>query len=122
MSLFSSLIVLTNKSSDLEDFYVIPKAINTDENGVQTISDDTGGTVTIDKSSSFDASITLTFTGKGTVASETFNNTSFKFENLRICLHKARRRDYIKEEKFKLFYTKSFDLMNMMIAFRNRLN
>ena len=77
----------SNKSSDLEDFYVIPKAINTDENGVQTISDDTGGTITIDKSSSFDASITLTFTGKGTVASETFNKTSFKFENLSLTIN-----------------------------------
>ena len=77
----------SNKSSDLEDFYVIPKAINTDENGVQTISDDTGGTITIDKSSSFDASITLTFTGKGTVASETFNKTSIKFENLSLTIN-----------------------------------
>ncbi|MBD8488265.1 four helix bundle protein [Echinicola sp. CAU 1574] len=35
------------------------------------------------------------------------------------CLHKARRRDYITEEEFERFYQKSFDLMNMMIAFRN---
>ena len=77
----------SNKSSDLEDFYVIPKAINTDENGVQTISDDTGGTITIDKSSSFDDSITLTYTGEGTVASETFNKTSIKFENLSLTIN-----------------------------------
>jgi four helix bundle protein len=38
------------------------------------------------------------------------------------CLHKAKRRDYIKVDEFNLFYSKSFDLMNMMIAFRNRLN
>jgi four helix bundle protein len=38
------------------------------------------------------------------------------------CLHKAKRRDYIKVDEFNLFYSKSFDLMNMLIAFRNRLN
>ncbi|SNT14728.1 four helix bundle protein [Ekhidna lutea] len=38
------------------------------------------------------------------------------------CLHKARRRKYINEESFDLFYKRRFDLMNMTIAFRKKLN
>ena len=37
------------------------------------------------------------------------------------CLHKAKRRNYITEEQFGSHYSESFDLMNMMIAFRNKL-
>ena len=37
------------------------------------------------------------------------------------CLYKARNRDYISLEKFELFYKKSYELMNMMIAFRKSL-
>ncbi len=37
------------------------------------------------------------------------------------CLHKAKRREYISEIKFNEFYQSSFDLMNMMVAFRNRI-
>lgn len=37
------------------------------------------------------------------------------------CLHKAKRREYINEVEFKAKYQDSFDLMNMMIAFRNKL-
>lgn len=37
------------------------------------------------------------------------------------CLHKAKRRAYITETEFNNFYQTSFDLMNMMIAFRNRI-
>lgn len=38
------------------------------------------------------------------------------------CLHKARRRKYVSEEEFNNFYGKCFDLMNMTIAFRKKLN
>ena len=38
------------------------------------------------------------------------------------CLHKARRRNYIDEDAFELFYKRCFDLMNMTIAFRKKLN
>lgn len=38
------------------------------------------------------------------------------------CLHKAKRRKYISDGEFNIKYKASFDLMNMMIAFRNRLN
>ena len=34
------------------------------------------------------------------------------------CLHKARRREYISLQEFDKFYTDSFNLMNMMIAFK----
>ncbi len=37
------------------------------------------------------------------------------------CLHKAKRRNYIVEEEFNKRYDFSFHLMNMMIAFRNKI-
>ncbi len=38
------------------------------------------------------------------------------------CLHKANKRKYITEEEFSKYYKDSFDLMNMMIAFKNKIN
>tara|TARA_R100000742_G_C4273922_1_gene93681 strand:+ start:253 stop:1542 length:1290 start_codon:yes stop_codon:yes gene_type:complete len=70
-----------NKSSDLQDIYVVPKAVVTNTDGVEVLSDDLGGTITIDKSSTFSAGITLTFTGKGSSASNEFNKTSFALKN-----------------------------------------
>lgn len=37
------------------------------------------------------------------------------------CLHKANNRKYITIEKFNLLYNDCFKLMNMIIAFRNKL-
>ncbi|MCF6308353.1 MAG: four helix bundle protein [Flavobacteriaceae bacterium] len=37
------------------------------------------------------------------------------------CLHKAKRRKYIEEKEFDKYYDFSFQLMNMMIAFRNKI-
>lgn len=37
------------------------------------------------------------------------------------CLHKAKRRNYISEETFKNQYEFAFNLMNMMIAFKNKI-
>lgn len=37
------------------------------------------------------------------------------------CLHKARRRNYVPPETFEELYNASFKLMNMIIAFRNKL-
>lgn len=37
------------------------------------------------------------------------------------CLHKAKRRNYINQEQFDKQYKEAFDLMNMMIAFRKKL-
>ena len=38
------------------------------------------------------------------------------------CLHKANRRNYIDITIFESYYLESYNLMNMMIAFRNKLN
>ncbi len=37
------------------------------------------------------------------------------------CLHKARRRGYITENEFQVLYKESYDLMNMMIGFKNKI-
>jgi four helix bundle protein len=37
------------------------------------------------------------------------------------CLHKAKRRNYIDSKEFDKYYDFSFQLMNMMIAFRNKI-
>ncbi len=37
------------------------------------------------------------------------------------CLHKAKRRKYVSKEEFTIFYKNCFDLMNMTIAFRNKI-
>ena len=37
------------------------------------------------------------------------------------CLHKAKRREYIIEQKFNKYYNDSFNLMNMMIAFKRNI-
>ncbi|WP_215223985.1 four helix bundle protein [Echinicola shivajiensis] len=37
------------------------------------------------------------------------------------CLHKVKRRNYIDELKFNQYYQQSFDLMNMMIAYRKSI-
>ena len=37
------------------------------------------------------------------------------------CLHKAKRRNYLSEENFLKYYKDCFDIMNMTIAFRNKI-
>jgi len=37
------------------------------------------------------------------------------------CLHKASLRNYINEEEFKNYYERAFNLMNMMVAFKERI-
>ncbi len=37
------------------------------------------------------------------------------------CLHKSRLRLYISEEEFSILYSDSYDLMNMMVAFKKRV-
>lgn len=39
-----------------------------------------------------------------------------------ICLHKAKRRNYIFDFEFNKHYESAFNLTNMMIAFRNNIN
>lgn len=38
------------------------------------------------------------------------------------CLYKAKNRKYISEIDFDKFYKNCYDLMNMLIAFRNKIN
>ena len=37
------------------------------------------------------------------------------------CLHKAKKRSYISDEEFNNLYDFAFNLMNMLIAFRNKI-
>ena len=37
------------------------------------------------------------------------------------CLHKAQRRQYISNDVFKEYYSKSYNLMNMLVAFKNKI-
>ena len=38
------------------------------------------------------------------------------------CLHKADRRAYISKQEFDKYYENSFNLMNMMVSFKNKIN
>ncbi len=38
------------------------------------------------------------------------------------CLYKAKRREYISEEEFKENYDLAFNLMNMMVKFKDKIN
>jgi four helix bundle protein len=38
------------------------------------------------------------------------------------CLYKARRREYISEDEFQEQYNFAFNLMNMMVKFREKIN
>jgi four helix bundle protein len=38
------------------------------------------------------------------------------------CLHKAKRRKYISEQEFTKHYDMGFELMNMMLAFKKKIN
>ena len=38
------------------------------------------------------------------------------------CLHKAKRRKYLTENEFNRFYDDAYKLMNMMNAFRSKIN
>lgn len=37
------------------------------------------------------------------------------------CLMKAKRRSYISEEKYKALYNEAYNLMNMIIGYRNKI-
>src|SRR5690606_27268 len=38
------------------------------------------------------------------------------------CLYKAKKRNYISETEFEKQYNQAYHLMNMMVAFRNKIN
>ena len=75
-----------NKSYDDTNIYDIPLATTTDLNGNEIISQNTGGTIVINNSSTWGAAATLTFTGKGSSHSKTFNNTAFSIKNLALSI------------------------------------
>jgi len=75
-----------NKSYDNNNVYTIPKTITQDVNNNDIVVDDLGGTVTIDKSSTFVADRTLTFTGKSADACKKFNNTDFTISNFSVVI------------------------------------
>ena len=74
-----------NKSSDLEDVYVVPKAIFTNNQGEQSISDSKGGTIVIGNASSWGENATLTFTGS-VIHLEDFNSTICEINNLALTI------------------------------------
>jgi hypothetical protein len=74
-----------NKSSDLEDVYVIPKIKSTNAEGVEIITDSPGGTIVISNSSTWNSGVTLTFTGSN-INLETFNGTRLEFSNLAVTI------------------------------------
>lgn len=37
------------------------------------------------------------------------------------CLHKAKKREYLSEIEFDKYYNDSFNLMNMMVAFKDKI-
>ena len=74
-----------NKSSDLEDVYVIPKIKSTNSEGVEIISDSPGGTIVISNTSTWNSGVTLTFTGSN-INLETFNGTRLEFSNLAVTI------------------------------------
>ena len=74
-----------NKSSDLEDVYVIPKIKSTDTEGKEIITDSPGGTIVISNSSTWNSGVTLTFTGSS-INLETFNGTRLEFSNLAVTI------------------------------------
>ncbi len=75
-----------SKSSDLEDVYYTPKAITTDSQGKEVITDSTGGTIVISNASTWSSGVTLTFTGKGSSHSKIFNNTAFSVKNFTLTI------------------------------------
>ena len=75
-----------NKSSDLQEVYEIPKTTSTNENGTVNVIDGNAGTIVISNSSSWASGQTLTFTGKGSINSQHFNNTIFNIENFSLTI------------------------------------
>jgi len=75
-----------NKSYEDINIYEVPKAITTDSQGKEVITDSTGGTIVISNASTWSSGVTLTFTGKGSSDSRTFNNTAFSIKNFTLTI------------------------------------
>jgi|TARA_R110001606_G_scaffold64624_4_gene150084 hypothetical protein len=74
-----------NNSSNLADVYSIPIEVKT-INGVQTVVESTGGTVTLASNSTFVVDRVITFSGKGPEHSELFNKTVFNVSNFKFTI------------------------------------
>jgi len=68
-----------NISTAANPIYVVAKSVNALETG---LTNETGGTVIITKDSTFVATRALTFTGSGSKAANSFNNTIFEISDL----------------------------------------
>lgn len=68
-------------STPTQDVYVVPNVIETVD-GVDSLRSSKGGTAVIDKSSTFVTDRTITFTGKGLIDLEKFNNAKISLTNL----------------------------------------
>ena len=75
-----------NKSYEDTNIYEVPKAITTDSQGKEVITDSTGGTIVISNASTWSSGVTLTFTGKGSSDSNNFNNTVFGVKNFTLTI------------------------------------
>jgi hypothetical protein len=69
------------KSTATNFVYEVPVKINDDGDEVVN---STGGTILVSSSNTWSAAATLTFVGKGSIASQVFNNTRFRIVNLKI--------------------------------------
>ena len=72
----------TGKSTAAEPVYDIPVTTDVDNNVVQS----EAGTITLDKASTFVVDRVITFRGKGSSHSETFNSTRFKVKNFKLVI------------------------------------
>ena len=68
-------------STPAQEVYIVPSIIET-VNGVDSLRLSKGGTVIIDKSSTFVTDRTITFTGKGLIHLEEFNNAKISLTNI----------------------------------------
>ena len=75
-----------SNSSNLADVYSIPTSVQT-INGVETVTETTGGTVTLAAGSDFAVDRVATFTGSGSSHTEVFNNTLFNVSNFKVVVN-----------------------------------
>ena len=74
-----------SNSSNLADVYSIPTSVQT-INGVETVIETTGGTVTLATGSDFVVDRVVTFIGSGSSNTEVFNNTLFHVSNFKLVI------------------------------------
>tara|TARA_B100001059_G_C17825161_1_gene580892 strand:+ start:1681 stop:2973 length:1293 start_codon:yes stop_codon:yes gene_type:complete len=75
-----------SKSTDIFPVYDIPLIVGQNSSGVDFVTQDPGGTLTLSLASDFVADRTLTFKGYGALASQKFNNTNYNVSSLKLVL------------------------------------